>query len=327
MKRALATLLLLAAGLGIVHASYAQLGGVEPITLTVTPSYPKPYQSVIVVPESSVIDLSASTVTVTVNGSEVSRGSGAEAAYVTVGGAGTATTVRVTAVTGGQTYTKTVVIRPAEVALVVESQSTTHPFYEGGSLIASSGSIRIVAVPDIRTSAGAPVPASNLVYTWRNRDQVLQGASGIGKSVLTASAPVLYRDAAITATVTTQDRSVVAEASVLIAPVEPFVLIYRNDPLLGPLFGEALPAEVALNGTEESFRAVPYFFSAKPSINWSINGLTNDNDQDITVRASGIGSGRAPIGVSASLQGTSESAGSGMSVTFGEPRSLGIFGL
>lgn len=327
MKRALATLLLVLGGFGIMHASHAQLTNAEPLTLTINPSYPRPYSTVVVVPQSSVIDLSSSAVTVTVNGAVVSKGSGAEPAYVTMGGPGTATTVRVTAVNGEQTYAKTAVLRPADVALVVEPTSTTHPFYEGGSLIASEGGLRLVAIPDLRTSSGAVIPAASLVYTWRNGEQILQGASGIGKSVLTATSPVKYRDARITVTVTTQDRSVVAEATVLISPSDPILRVYRNDPLLGPLYGTALPESVTLAGAEETFRAVPYYFSEKPAVTWTVNNTTGDTDEDITVRATGGGSGTALVNVSASSPNALQSAAAGFSVKFGEDTGFNFFGL
>lgn len=324
MKQAAATLLLFGALFGIGYTSYAQLGA-DPLILNASPAYPRPYESVTIVPESSVIDLSASTVTVSVNGQVMSTGSGAEAAYVTMGGPGTVTTVRVSAVYGGQTYTKTLTLRPADVALVVEPVSTSHPFYEGGSLVAAEGQVRLVAIPDLRTSAGAPIPAANLVYTWRNGEQVLQAASGIGKSVLTATSPIRYRDARITVTVSSQDRSIVAEATTVIAPANPLVRVYRNDPLLGPLYDTALPASVELSGTEETFRAVPYFFSNAPAFTWSVNGATSDTDRDITLRSTGEGNGRARVQVLAGL--AAESAGAAFTVDFGDSSGFNFFGL
>lgn len=331
MKRSLATPALILAltltGLGIMHASHAQFAGTEPLTLTITPSYPKPYSTAIVVPESTVIDLSSSAVTVTVNGTVVSKGSGAEPAYVTVGGPGTTSTVTVTAVNGGQTYTRRATIRPADVALVVEATSTSHPFYEGGRLIASEGGVRLVAIPDLRTAAGSIIPAASLVYTWRNGEQILQGSSGIGKSVLTATSPVKYRDARITVTVATQDQSIVAEAAAVIAPSDPILLVYRNDPLLGPLYGTALPRNVRLSGTEESFRAVPYFFGEKPAVTWTVNNTTSDTDADITVRSTGGGSGTATVGVSAVSPSAPQPATASLSVRFGEENAFNFFGL
>lgn len=330
MKRSLAatTLVLCALAFGSFAATTnAQLSGAAPLVLTITPSYPRPYQTVTVVPQSSVIDLAGSAVTVSVNGAVVSRGTGSEPAYVTVGGPGTATTITVTAVANGQTYTKTVTMRPADVALIVEPLSTTHPFYEGGSLIAAEGRMRFVAVPDIRTSGGAAVSPANLVYTWRLGEQILQSSSGIGKSVLTASAPVRYRDAQVTVTVTTQDQSIVAQAAAYVSPADPLVRIYKLDPLLGPLFGTALSGTVSMSGTEESYRAVPYFFPEAPSVTWQVNGTPSDYDKDVTVRASGSGSGTAQLAVSAEAPAASQSASAALRIRFGEDRSFNFFGI
>ena len=326
MQRAAAITLLALAGFGLAFASHAQFS-TEPLGLTLYPDYPRPYQTVTVVPESSSIDLSASRVTATVNGTTVSEGSGAEPIYVTVGGPGTVTTVVVRASTGGQTYTKTLAIRPADVALIVEAQSSAHPFYEGGRLVASEGGLRIVAIPDLRTSSGAVLSANDLVYTWRNGEQILQRESGIGKYVLTATAPVLHRDARISVTVTSQDQSVVAQAATAIAPSDPTVRVYRRDPLLGPLYGTALPKTTQLAGTEESFRAVPYFFGQPPGFVWQVNGVPNDTDDDITVRAVGEGRGRALLGVTARSSTSLESAGSSLAVEFGENSGFSFFGL
>jgi ribosomal protein L31 len=326
MQRVAATALLVAAGFGLAYASHAQFS-TEPLALTLYPDYPRPYQTVTIVPESSAIDLTGSRVTATVNGASVSDGSGAEPIYVTLGGPGSVTTVTVRATTGGQTYTKTLTIRPADVALVVESQSSAHPFYEGGHLVASEGALRIVAHPDLRTSSGAVLPASSLVYTWRNGEQILQGASGIGKYVLAAAAPVMHRDARITVTVTNQDQSIVAQAATVIAPSEPLIRIYRNDPLLGPFYGTALPKSTDLGGEEESFRAVPYFFGQTPAITWQVNRVANDTDRDITVRAVGAGRGEALLSVVATAPGAVETANTSLSIEFGENTGFNLFGL
>jgi hypothetical protein len=326
MKRAPVIALLIFFGIGFL-STHAQLSGTEALTLTVSSTYPRPYQSVTVIPQSTVIDLAASTVTATVNGTQVASGSGAEPIYVTVGGPGTVTNVTVRASYGGQTYIKTVVLRPADVALVVEPQSTTHPFYEGGSLIAAQGRVRIVAIPDLRTSGGGVIPANNLVYTWRNGEQILESASGIGKSVLTANSPVQYRDARITVTVTSQDRSVVAEATAVIAPSESLIRIYRNDPLLGPLFDTALPRSITLGGNEDTFRAVPYYFAEKPPLTWQVNGSASDYDQDITVRMTGSGTGTALLTASAKAPNSSQSTNAALSVKFGENKGFLFFGI
>jgi hypothetical protein len=164
------------------------------------------------------------------------------------------------------------------------------------------------------------------VYSWKNGDQILESSSGIGKSVLTATAPVRYRDTTITLTVSTQDSSVVGQATVYIAPHDPLVRIYENDPLLGPLYDTALPASLTLAGSEDTYRAVPYYFTSIPSLSWDVNGTPSQTGKDITVRPAGNGQGTAVLNVTASSGSLGQSAEDSLSVTFGKTSS-GIFGL
>jgi ribosomal protein L31 len=332
MKRAFFLMLVVIAGWGsaiAIHTApiaHAQ-ASTAPLTLTLNPTYPKPFDVVTVSVDSTVLDLAASTITISANGAIVNKGSGALTAGVQLGAAGTQTTVKVTAVSGGQTYSTQTTIVPADVSLIAEPVSTTHPFYRGAPLIASEGGVRLIAVPDLRTSGGSPIPSTNLVYTWKNGDQVLESQSGIGKSVLTVTAPVRYRDATISVTVATQDSSIVANAAMTVTPSDPLIRIYQNDPLLGPLFNSALGRAVTMGDSEDTFRAVPYFFSEVPAIEWDVNGTPSESSKDITVRPTGNGAGTAELTVTATQQDTSQSANSALTVLFGGAKSLGIFGL
>lgn len=309
--------------------AFAQVGGTaDPLTLSINPSYPAPYQAFTVTPQSTLIDLSSSQVTISVNGTVMQKGSGTTPVQVQAGGPGVLSRVSVTAITGeGQTYTKSIDIRPADVALIVEPITSTHPFYRGGALVASEGPVRLIALPDLRTTSGNPIPASSLVFNWKNGDQQLQSSSGIGKSVLTASAPVQFRDAQITVTVSTPDNAVVAQAGVDIAPVNPIVRIYQNDPLLGPLFNYALPSTISMSDPEDTFRGVPYFFAGTPSLVWSVNSAQSQAGKDITVRSNGNGQGTAILGFEAKNANNNQLANTSMTIQFGAKKSLGIFGL
>lgn len=329
LRHALRSILLPAVLLACAAAGYAvhaQLTSTDPLTLDLNPQYPAPYQTVTITPQSSTIDLSGSTLTFTANGTVVQRGSGQQAANITLGGSGSVTKVVVTAVYNGTSYSSSLTIRPADVALLVEPVSTTHPFYEGGALVGDQGSVRIIAMPDLRTSSGAQIPPSSLEYTWKSGDQVLESASGIGKSVLTATAPVQYRSTTVSVTVSTPDQSIVGQAAVLISPSDPLIRIYENDPLLGPRYETALPDSITLSDSEDTYRAVPYFFTTTPDLTWSLNGSASQTGKDITVRPAGGGKGSALLGVSASTGSLGQSANANLSVTFGQS-SGGLFGL
>ncbi len=218
-------------------------------------------------------------------------------------------------------------LRPAEVSLVLEPAATSHPFYRGGGLVASEGRVRLVALADLRTAPATRLGSANLVYTWRLGDRILTDSSGIGRSTLIATAPVRYRNANVSVTVTSPDNTLVGEASTVISAVDPVTRIYRNDPLLGPNFDIALTNRYAMPDTEATFRAIGYFFAVPPTFAWTVNGTANGADKDLTVRATGNGKGAAQLGVTATEPDTRRSADSRVTVDFGQSTGFGFFGL
>lgn len=326
MLRSFLFVVLLLGGALAVHAQ--GIPGNDPLTVVIAPEYPRPYQTVTISPRSTLTDLSASTISVSVNGSKVYEGSGSQPTSIRAGGLGEKTTVVVTVKDpSGATYSKTKEIRPAEVSLILEPTATTHPFYKGGGLVASEGRVRLVALADLRSAPGNRYPASSLVYTWKMGDRVLTDSSGIGRSTLVATAPIRYRNATITVTVTSPDSALVGEASTVISAVDPLVRIYSNDPLLGPNFDVALSNNFSMPDTEATFRAIGYFFAVPPTLSWTVNGSTNGTDKDITVRATGNGQGTARLGVTATESTTRRSADSQLTVDFGSATGFGFFGL
>lgn len=312
-----------------VSPVFAQgLPGTDPLTLVVSPQYPRPYQTVTIAPRSTLIDLSASTVRVSVNGSNVYEGSGTQATTVRTGALGERTTVVVTATDPqGSVYTKQVVLRPAEVSLVLESGLPGHPFYHGGGLVASEDRVRLVALADLRSAPSTRLSNTGLVYTWKVGNRILTDSSGIGRSTLIATAPVRHRNADISVTVTSPDGALVGEARTVISPVDPVTRIYRNDPLLGPNFDVALTDRFSMPDTEATFRAIGYFFAVPPVFSWTVNNATSGTDKDITVRATGSGQGTARLGLTAIESASRRSAESRVTIDFGSSNGFGFFGL
>lgn len=309
------------------HSSvHAQFSSTDPISITISPEYPRPYDVVTVTPESTLIDLSSATIKISLNGKVVMTGSGTQSVPVNVGGPGEKTTISVSATTGGKTYKKDLVIRPGDVSLVVEPVSTAHPFYLGALGLAPEGRVRVIAIADLRSSAGKRIDPATLVYTWRFGNQILQSESGIGKAVLTASAPQRYRDAQISVIVTTSDSSVVANAVTVLQPVDPVLRIYPSAPLFGVDFDHALSGTYSLSGAEESFRGVGYFFGATPTLAWAVNGQGSGGDKDVTVRTTGSGAGVASLSLSARLAQTHQTVTKALSVSFGDKTSTNLFG-
>lgn len=308
----------------------ALLPGSDPFTVSVLPEYPKPYDNILIKTGSTLLNLAECVVTVSVNGTVVQEDSGTRPATARMSGPGSATVIKVSVKDpSGAVYTKELTLRAADVALVIEPTSTTHPFYEGAAMVAPEGRVRLVALPDFRTAAGTPIPAKDLVYTWKNGDQILNDQSGIGRSVLDGVAPVRYRNAEITVTVTDKGHSFAGAASAVVAPTDPFILIYRTYPLLGTWFERAIGGSATLTDTEDSYRAVGYSFRNAPSYAWTVNGQANETDDDITVRVTTPGSGTAQVAVTAT-QGAGaflQRVEQAFSLNFSSSRSTGIFGL
>lgn len=301
---------------------------VEPLTLRVAPLYPKPYDPVTLTVESTLLDLAASDITFTKDGTVV--GEGSRSIKTTVGAPGTKTIFRVSVVSAEGTYTKDFVIAPADVALILEPVSTAHPLYDGARLVAPESRVRLIALPDLRSNPTTKLDPSTLSYTWRLGDRILEAESGIGKNVLTATSPTRFRDADITVTVTSRDKSIVAEARRSVTPAEPSVRIYRSDPLRGIEFSSALTGSFSMQNPEEGLYMVPFFFGGTPTLSWTLNGSTAGADAGLTLRTSDRSVGTAALRaiVRGGGNGTlPEIAEQGLTVRFGDVRGTGIFGI
>jgi hypothetical protein len=303
----------------------AQFSDMETITIGVNPQYPRPFDTVLITPRSTQINLASSEVTVTANGAVVEKGSGSRSVPVVLGGPGSSTTIRVTAVYAGQTYSTELVLRPTDVSLVLEPLTTTHPLYKGSPLVAPEGAVRIVALTDFRLSNGTRISPSSLSYVWRLGNRILTEESGIGRSVLEATAPVRYRNADVSVTVTTTDETLVGFSQTRVASASPKAPAYRTDPLLGIDLVHALSGTFMMQA-EETFEVVPFFFKEDPNVTWTINGNTASSDRELTVRAEGISAGSASVTATVSDTG-GETAGTAFTVRFeGRAVNSGIFG-
>lgn len=319
MVRAFFIVLLLVLSAPTAHA---QGTGVASITLTATPTYPRPYETVNLSVTGSLVNLNASTITISVDGKVISEGS--RTASFQVGKAGSSSVVTAVVVSSEKTYTARVTLRPADVALILEPQTTAHPFYDGARLVAPNANVRLVAVPEIRDASGALVPNSRLSFVWKLGNKILEAQSGVGKNVLNAVAPVRYRDAQISVKVSTTDEVYAAQGSTVVSATTPLVRIYPNNPLSGTNFDSAIQSSYALKSAEETFEAIPYFFADVPNIIWLLNGTTSGTERQVTVRTTGNKSGTALLTASAKLVG-GEQAESRFTLQFNSG-STNIFG-
>src|SRR3989344_1794163 len=181
---ALATLLF---GLAPAQAQEIQIQQVglpgEQLAINLSPSVPGPNETVTAKAESFSTDLNRATLSWYVNGKLVAQGLGEKEIEFTTGDIGKTTTVTLSAsLSSGQQIQKTLSLVPADVDLILEARSYTHPFYKGRSLPPPNAPITLVAVPHFKSTGGQRLSDRNLIYTWRDGVTVLGNLSGTGRN-------------------------------------------------------------------------------------------------------------------------------------------------
>ncbi|MBI3572248.1 hypothetical protein HY091_01795 [Candidatus Kaiserbacteria bacterium] len=298
------------------------------LTLTVSPQYPTPYGEVLITPLSTTFDLVNASYTLSANGNVVYRGN-AKPFAVALGAAGSVTSVKAMVTGSGGSVSQSISIRPQDVALVAEPLSSVPPLYPGKALVPLEGSVRVVAVANLRSKAGKQVDPSALSYDWTLDGTELAGSSGIGKSSITVASPLQYRAGRVSVVVKSQDGALASGDLLSLTPVEPSVRVYEDDPLLGVRFERALAGSYALAGAETTLYAVPYSFPlalGAPVLHWFLNGSAAQTGDFVTLRPTGSGGGSANVSLTATA-GDFARASAVLSLTFNANASATLFGL
>ncbi len=210
-----------------------------------------------------------------VNGTSVRKGKGVSSVSFRTGKLGARTTLTARISEGEEMVEKVLVLSPASVVLVAESDGTVPPFYRGKTLFSYHGSTRIAAIPFFASANGARANPKTLNYTWRIADRVPEGSSGIGRDVFTFYAKVPFRPTEIEVEVATVDGSAIAEGRILAEAKAPEIVLYETHPLYGTLWNKAL-SELTLVAPEVRVRAQPFFFNKNDApflkYDWTLSG-------------------------------------------------------
>lgn len=302
----------------------------DAFTVTITPTNPSPFSSVTLTPLSGTVSLTNATIRVSVAAKDIYEG-GAQSISIPVGAAGVPVVAVVTVTSGGKTYTKTITIRPQDVAIVLEPVATAPVLYAGKPQVPYDGAVRVVAVAGIRDSKGMLIDPTKLAYAWSVDDTRIAASSGIGRDALFVASPQQYRTRTVSVTVQSQDGTLGGGASVTFSAQSPTVRLYENDPLAGIQFDKALTGSLAIASAEKSVYAAPYSFALKngpPTLRWFLNGSAAQTGPTITLRPTGSGAGNASLSLVAASDSSSATATNNLSLSFGGSKGiLGIFGL
>ncbi|OGZ04316.1 MAG: hypothetical protein A2648_01050 [Candidatus Lloydbacteria bacterium RIFCSPHIGHO2_01_FULL_41_20] len=279
------------------------------ISATISPEQPGPQEKVTISLVSFAINLDRSSITWTLDGKKSLSGAGEKKFSFTTGVVGETSRVSVSIVSpSGEVIPKSFSITPEELTLIWEApDSYTPPFYKGKALPSSQGSIKIVAMPNIK-SGGVITKPENLLYKWRRNDKAAQDASGFGKNTFSIRNSITDIFEKIEVTVTSADGSISALSGITISIVNPQVAFYENRPLEGVYYESVLPGNFVLDNEEIKINAEPYYFSSTNknkldfAFSWLVGGKETVSDKSdpsaISLRIERGASGSSNISLS-----------------------------
>ncbi len=247
------------------------------ILVNVSPENPAPGESTNINLDSYSLNLDASKITWKVGGKVVLTGFGKKSYTLTAPNAGAETAVTISVTSGTTSVETKVIIKPTVTVMLWQADdSYVPPFYKGKALPTPDSSIKIVAIPEIKTGANFVNP-KNMTYSWRKDFTNDQEASGYGRDSFSYIGDYLDSSNFIEVNATTIDQKYSATASATIPTFQPKLIFYKNNANLGTVFEEAIADGYNIKDKEIIF-AAPYFIAPKdiriPRLvwTWSING-------------------------------------------------------
>lgn len=273
------------------------------ILVNTTPENPAPGENVSITLKSYVNDLDSVLISWFVNGKNVSSGIGEKSFSLNAPNAGEETNViATTSLPDGAIDTK-IVIRPSVMVLLWQAKdSYVPPFYKGKALPSPDSVVKVVALPEIRSSSGAVNP-KNMTYLWKKDYTNNPDGSGYGKNSFTYVNDYLEDLNNISVTASTIDQKYSSVANIDIGMVKPKIIFYKNNANLGTIFEQALGNGHKIVG-DEILQAAPFFISPSdlriPTLTW--DWFINDERVNTPINRKNT----LPLQVQAGVSGTSK---------------------
>jgi hypothetical protein len=274
------------------------------INVDVEPPNPAPGDNVTITLSSYAANLDTISISWLVNGKNVTSGIGKKTFSMTAGSAGSSITVVAKIALPDGEIDQSVIIRPATMVMLWEAtDSYVPPFYKGKALLSQESDVKVVAIPEIRTSNGMANPKS-MTYAWQKDYENAADAGGFGKDFFTFTNDYLNDSNNIGVTATTIDQNYSAQGNINVGIFSPAISFYREDANLGTIWERAVQdGDKVQSG--ETIMTVPYFMSPKDwwspdlSFSWFINDLA------VSI-SSGFQKNILPLQVQAGTSGTSK---------------------
>lgn len=276
-KKAIKILFLFAIVSAMAFSGRAQAIG-EDYFVKVSPEIPAPGAEVRASLVSYSFDVDRAYIIWSIDGTVKLEGVGEKKFNFTAGGIGEQMTLAVSIITDKKLkLNKTVKIVPAEVDLLWTAKTYTPVFYKGKAMPVPGSLVTVAAIPHFgKYTAGN---LSDYIYSWKLDYKNKPDGSGVGKSSFTFRTAGPFNKSVVSVEVSNYEKTVRAKNFAFIKNGRPELLFYKDSPLEGPDYNNAVGGSLDLPaGTNEiSVRAEPYFFSIPRkeslfSFIWTVNG-------------------------------------------------------
>ncbi|MCH8986800.1 hypothetical protein IIA94_01385 [Patescibacteria group bacterium] len=261
----------------------------------------EPYEAWV---RSSAVDVNRASITWTHNGEVVAEGLGVKSYIFRTGDVGRIETLSITVSANGRVFEDSRTFHINDVDLLWQAFTTVPSWYKGKALTSSQSAITVTAFPVLLRN-GKKLPPAQLVYRWSLDDDFKPESSGSRRrsfSFLADFVPGIEQE--ITVKVSDINNTLQAQKTIVIPVAQPKVLFYEERPLEGTVMGKALTNFILPAGTENTFRAIPYFFTrgAPLSYEWLIDGkpAREEGLPDILRLTAAAGS-RGPVSISTTI--------------------------
>ncbi len=235
----------------------------KPLTLEITPSLPEPQTPIQIRVTGSAQNLQDATAEWYVDGARAPHLGADLVTTITAPRFGTSVTVGVVVTSGDSTFGSTRTIRPASVDLLWDTDTYVPPTYRGRRLPSSQATVQLEAYPRVAGNDGKLLSRGALSYTWKKNGATLADISGRGRANATLPAPRLFSTDTITVEVSAPSQGVVANNSVRVTSVDPFVQLYYDHPLFGVLFHRELGVFTTIYDSEARIIAEPFLLMSR----------------------------------------------------------------
>lgn len=273
------------------------------ILVSIIPPSPAPYENTTVNLNSYANNLDTALISWSVNGKNITSGTGKKTFSLTAPAAGGEANITATITLPDGTISTNIKIKPSVMVLLWQAEdSYVPPFYKGKALPAPDSEIRVVAMPEIRNASGN-VSAGNMAYSWKKDYTNSQTGSGYGKSFFVYTNDYLEDSNNISVVASTIDQKYSSSASIDIGTAQPKILFYKNDSKLGTIWERSLPGTHKIQESE-IVEAVPYFISPKEIQNPTLVWEWFINDRLINLNS--FKKNLMPLQVSEGTHGTSK---------------------